>query len=43
MAGEKEPRKILTERRIPIPVKIIPTGGYTYITVSERIIWSTLS
>ena len=41
--GEKELREMLTERRIPIPVNIIPTGGYTCITVSECVIWSTLS
>jgi hypothetical protein len=27
--GEIKSRKILTERKNPIPVKIIPAGGYT--------------
>jgi len=29
-------KKILTERRTPIPVKITPAGGYTCITTNIR-------
>ena len=39
MAYVKEPRKSLTDRRTPMPVKITPAGGYIYkINIRAKIL-----